>query len=223
MSDKEVSNDSLKSQKSKQQKKNSALLYLIVPVVFTVLALVCLTPAAVGADKIADKYFSELAVEFSNGNNNLIYVDEEPYIPDYTASGVVKLPKSFTVGDRIGTLVCENAGVNIDVFYGSGVQIFAKGAGLNGNYSLFGENGSVLLESYTVSGIENISAGDIIRVTTVYGTFEYQATGESVDSSDAELILCCNSSKEPFSEGDKLYICGDRISGPALETGEVQK
>lgn len=222
MRDKEVSNENLKNKKPNSSKKSSALLYLIVPAAFTVLALVLLIPAIISADKTADKYISELAAKYSNGNNNLIFVDDEPYKPDYTESGEVALSKSFTVGDRIGTLICEDAGVNLDVFYGSGVQIFARGAGLNSNYSLFGENGSVLLESFAFSGLENISADDIIRITTVYGTFEYRVTGESIERSDAELVLCSSSSKEPFAENNKLYICADKISGPALKIGEVQ-
>lgn len=226
MSDKEVSNENLLNKKTDSSKKNSALLYIIVPVVFVAVMLVFLIPAVIAADKTADKYISLLMTQFENGSNDFVTVDDEPYVPDYTDSGDAVLPKNFSAGDRIGTLVCENAGVNTDIYYGSGVQIFTRGAGVSSDYSLFGESGSVLLEGFASSGFknfENISAGDIIHITTVYGTFEYKVTDESAETSDADLIICIHDAKAPFYTGTKRYICADKISGPALKTGEVRK
>lgn len=226
MSDKEVSTENGKIKKADKKIKNSALLYIIVPLVFTAVMLVLLIPAAAAADKAADKYIAQLTSSFADGNNDIVTVDENPYVPDYTDSGDVELTENFSAGDRIGTLVCENAGVNSDIYYGSGVQIFTRGAGLNSEYSLFGGNGSVLLEGFGSSGLknfENISVGDIIRVTTVYGTFEYSVTDESAETSDADLILRINDAKAPFYSGTERYVCADKISGPALKIGEVQK
>lgn len=226
MSDKEVSNENEKSKKAALKIKNSALLYIIVPVVFVAVLLVFLIPAAIAADKTADRYISKLETEFAIGSNGVFTVDDEPYVPDYTESGDVTLQKSFFVGDRIGTLVCENAGVNSDIYYGSGVQIFTRGAGVSSDYSLFGESGSVLLEGFGSSGFknyENFSAGDIIHITTVYGTFEYKVTDESAETSDADLIMRINDAKAPFYSGTERFVCADKISGPALKLGEVQK
>lgn len=226
MSDKEVSNEKEEIKKADIKIKNSALLYIIVPVVFVAVMLVFLIPAVIVADKAVDKYISELMSEFSNGSNDFVTVDDEPYVPDYTDSGDVVLHEGFSAGDRIGTLVCENAGVNSDIFYGSGVQIFTRGAGVNSDYSLFGESGSVLLEGFASSGFknfENISAGDIIHITTVYGTFEYKVTDESAETSDADLIMRISDAKAPFYSGTERFVCADKISGPALKTGEVQK
>ena len=221
MSDKEVSNE-----KADIKIKNSALLYIIVPVVFVAVMLVFLIPAVIAADKAVDKYISELMLEFSNGSNDFVTVDDEPYVPDYTDSGDVVLHEGFSAGDRIGTLVCENAGVNTDIYYGSGVQIFTRGAGVSSDYSLFGESGSVLLEGFGSSGFknyDNFSAGDIIHITTVYGTFEYKVTDESAETSDADLIMRINDAKAPFYSGTERFVCADKISGPALKLGEVQK
>lgn len=226
MSDKEVSNEKEEIKKADIKIKNSALLYIIVPVVFVAVMLVFLIPAVIAADKAVDKYISELMSEFSNGSNDFVTVDDEPYVPDYTDSGDAALPKNFSAGDRIGTLVCENAGVNTDIYYGSGVQISTRGAGVSSDYSLFGESGSVLLAGFGSSGFknyENFSAGDIIHITTVYGTFEYKVTDESAETSDADLIMRINDAKAPFYSGTERFVCADKISGPALKLGEVQK
>ena len=226
MSDKEASNEIEEIQKADIKIKNSALLYIIVPVVFVAVMLVFLIPAVIAADKAVDKYISELMSEFSNGSNDFVTVDDKPYVPDYTDSGDVVLHEGFSAGDRIGTLVCENAGVNTDIYYGSGVQISTRGAGVSSDYSLFGESGSVLLEGFGSSGFknyENFSAGDIIHITTVYGTFEYKVTDESAETSDADLIMRINDAKAPFYSGTERFVCADKISGPALKLGEVQK
>lgn len=226
MSDKEVSNENLLNKKTDSSKINSALLYIIVPMVFVAVMLVFLIPAVIAADKTTDKYISLLMTQFENGSNDILTVDDKPYVPDYTDSGEVALQEGFSAGDRIGTLVCENAGVNTDIYYGSGVQIFTRGAGVSSDYSLFGESGSVLLEGFGSSGFknyENFSAGDIIHIITVYGTFEYKVTDESAETSDADLIMRINDAKAPFYSGTERFVCADKISGPALKLGEVQK
>lgn len=226
MSDKEVSNENLLNKKTDSSKINSALLYIIVPMVFVAVMLVFLIPAVIAADKTADKYISLLMMQFENCGNDILTVDDKPYVPDYTDSGDVALQEGFSAGDRIGTLVCENAGVNTDIYYGSGVQISTRGAGVSSDYSLFGESGSVLLEGFGSSGFknyENFSAGDIIHITTVYGTFEYKVTDESAETSDADLIMRINDAKAPFYSGTERFVCADKISGPALKLGEVQK
>ena len=68
MSDKEVSNEKEEIKKADIKIKNSALLYIIVPVVFVAVMLVFLIPAVIAADKAVDKYISELMLEFSNGS-----------------------------------------------------------------------------------------------------------------------------------------------------------
>jgi len=95
MSDKEVSNENLLNKKTDSSKKNSALLYIIVPMVFVAVMLVFLIPAVIAADKTADKYISLLMTQFENGGNDILTVDDKPYVPDYTDSGDVALQEGF--------------------------------------------------------------------------------------------------------------------------------
>lgn len=81
MSDKEVSNENEKSKKAALKIKNSALLYIIVPVVFVAVLLVFLIPAAIAADKTADRYISKLETEFAIGSNGVFTVDDDRMCP----------------------------------------------------------------------------------------------------------------------------------------------
>lgn len=224
MSDKEVIKEDLKAKKSVGG-KSSALYYIIVPIAFTVIALIIISPAAFKANKLVKNYTASVQERLSRDNSSIVTFNNDFYTPDYTADGQISLDKKPVKGDKIASLVCENAGVNTDVYYGTDTQILARGAGLNTDYALFGSNKAVMLEglcSAAFKNLENISEGDIIKVTAFYGSFEYRVTGRNIDESKADLILCCNSSKEPLIKGERLYVCAEKISGPVLISGEVQ-
>lgn len=224
MSDKEVVKENFKS-KISAGKKSSVFYYIIVPIVFTAIALIMLFPAAVKTDRLIKNYTASLQDKFSRDNSSIITFDNNFYEPDYTADGQISIDKKPAEGDKIASLICENAGVNTDVYYGTAVQILGRGAGLNTDYALFGGDKTVMIEglaSASFKNIDNISAGDIIKITAFYGTFEYRVTGRNAEESKADLILYCNSSKKPFSQGERLYICAEKSSGPVLISGEVQ-
>lgn len=224
MSDKEAIKENSKT-KTSAGGKSSVLFYIIVPIAFTAIALIMLSPAAFKADRLVKNYTASVQDKLSKENSGIITFDDDFYTPDYTAEGQKSLDKKSVKGDKIASLVCENAGVNTDVYYGTDDRILGRGAGLNTDYALFGGDKAVMLEglsSVAFKNFDNISSGDIIRITAFYGTFEYRVIGRNIEESKADLILACNSSKEPFTKGERLYICAEKVSGPVLISGEVQ-
>ncbi len=225
MSDKEVIKENFKI-KISAGGKSSALYYIIVPIAFTAIALIMLSPAAFKANRLVKNYTASMQERLSRNNSSIVTFDNDFYTPDYTADGQISLDKKPVKGDKIASLVCENSGVNTNVYYGTDIQILGRGAGLNTDYALFGSDKAVMLEglaSEAFKNFDNFSKGDIIKVTAYYGTFEYRVTGRNIEENNADLILCCNSSKKPFMKGERLYICAEKISGPVLISGEVQQ
>lgn len=220
MSDKEKIN----TKKSGLSVYKTVLLYIIVPVVFSAVLLIALIPAFIKADKLAESYIATAREKISNSGSIIVFNDEA-YISSDITDGEVKLDKRLAKGDKIGSLVCENAGVNTDIYYGIGVQILGRGAGLNPDYGLFGEDKVVYLEGLQAEALKNfdsISEGDIIEIKTFYGTFGYRVSAESFENSKADLVICSVYSAEPFGKSEKQYICAYKISGPVLQHGEVQ-
>lgn len=220
-----IDKEKFKIKKTPAGGKGTVLSYVIVPIVFTAVALILFSPASVKADKLVKNYMAVLQEKFSRSSDNLIVFNDDFYSPDYTADGQIRLEKQPEFGDKIASLLCDNAGVNTDVYYGISVQIFGRGAGLNADYSLFGTDKAVLIEglgSVAFKNLENVSVGDVIKVTTFYGTFAYRVTGKNVETDKADLILSSASAAAPFSDGGKLYICAEKISGPVLSAGEVR-
>lgn len=204
--------------------KNPIIYYIIVPLAFALAVLIILIPVFIKADKLAESYIAVVREKTANSSSVIAFNDDE-YIASDVTEGTVKPEKEFEKGNKIGTLICENAGVNSDVYYGCDVRIFNRGAGLNTDYGLFGENKPVYLEglkSEAFKNFDNIAAGDIIEIKTVYGVFEYRASDESVEASKADLVLCSYDSSKPFADVKKNYICAYKIAGPSLLSGEVQ-
>jgi len=214
----------LEIKKADNRIKNPVIYYIIVPLAFALAALIILIPAFIKADKLAESYIAAVREKTANSGSVIAFNDDE-YIASDITEGTVKLEKKLAKGNKIGTLICENAGVHSDIYYGCDVRIFNRGAGLNTDYGLFGEDKAVYLEglqSEAFKNFDNIAAGDIIEIKTVYGVFEYRASDESVEASKADLVLCSYDSSKPFADAEKYYICAYKIAGPSLLSGEVQ-
>lgn len=220
MKEKEDFKVNIKNKNTGKKSKNNIVLYIVVPVIFTAVLLSAVVPAFIKADKLAEGYI-ELIQERFSADNDEAYICDDAYVPSAVESGNTKLEHTFLKGEKIGVIVCESAGINTPVYYGNGINVLGAGAGLNADYSLFGESGAVLVEGYNSSAfrnLEKLSAGDIIDVTTGYGVFKYKVSGESFEGAKADLVLCTDKSKQPFAyrKNDKLYICANKISGPVL-------
>lgn len=98
-----------------------------------------------------------------------------PTAPAFTSvSGMARSDGS------IGTLSIPKLGINVKVWEGETTASMAKGlghysstSGWDGNCGVCGHNRGA---KYNIGAIKNLSAGDIITYTTVYGTRTYQVT-----------------------------------------------
>lgn len=98
-----------------------------------------------------------------------------PAAPAFTSvSGMARSDGS------IGTLSIPKLGINVKVWEGETAASMAKGlghysstSGWDGNCGVCGHNRGA---KYNIGAIKNLSAGDIITYTTIYGTRTYQVT-----------------------------------------------
>ena len=98
-----------------------------------------------------------------------------PNIPAYTSvEGMARSDGS------IGTLSIPKLGINVTVWEGETNDSMAKGlghfistSGWDGNIGMCGHNRGV---QHAINSIKDLSAGDLITYTTVYGTRTYQVT-----------------------------------------------
>lgn len=126
------------------------------------------------------------------------------------------------VGKRLGTVTCESAGICENVYYGINRACMRNGVGLNSNSYLFGEGGCAQIAGYPSSSfarLGNISPGDIIKVETFWGSFEYRVVSVerslNVSAPDYDsLILASFACDVLFSahSGEKVYVIAELIN-----------
>jgi LPXTG-site transpeptidase (sortase) family protein len=133
---------------------------------------------------------------------------------------------------KYGNIVCENAGMNTDVYYGINRVSLRNGCASSAENSLPGQGGCVKVTGYystAMKALKNVEIGDIITYSTTYGVFTYKVynvtTCDSFSklslSNDEELVLSCYSSNDIFANysDEKLFVQAKLVSGPTVQGG----
>lgn len=194
-------------------------------VLFFVVILVCL-PMKNNFKDVIENYFStskpefvsyELGDEFIGSENKtegVYYTDVE--IPDLNCCYAVINGEKFSS----------------KVYYGISELALLSGVGHISSTSFPGFGKSIMLYGHShtyFSGVEALSAGDILTYTTNYGVYEYEVTSSSVITEESvlpydtkadkeQLILCTDYPFDKYkTETGKTYcVIADKISGPEV-------
>lgn len=194
-------------------------------VLFFVVLLVLL-PMKNNFKDVIENYFStskpqfvshELSDEFIGSDNKtegVYYTDVE--VPDINCFYATVSSEKFSA----------------KVYYGISEQALLSGAGHVSSTSLPGFGKPIMLYGYShtyFSGVEGLSAGDILTYTTNYGIYEYQVTSSSVithgeslsynlEADKEQLIICTDYPFDKYkTESGKTYcVIADKVSGPEI-------
>ena len=139
-------------------------------------------------------------------------------------------------GDLFGKITIDSVNKTINLYYGDGNDQLRKGAGLFNGSFLPGFNRTSLIAGHSLPYFEclgDVNVGEIIKISTHYGDFEYKITdtkiGKATDESNYDLA---QSEKEqlilytcyPFEligyKADRLFVYADKISGPTILEGQ---
>lgn len=135
--------------------------------------------------------------------------------------------------EHFGYITCDRISLSAPLLYGDTLQNADYGAGLNTMSSFPGFGHDILISSHNYGyfmPLQYIKEGDVITLTTNFGTFEYQVTGTLVaKESDytpyqmqreyERLILytCYPFQMTIAPKTEKLYVYANKISGPVAE------
>lgn len=115
-------------------------------------------------------------------------------IPGTTMVYETNIPQ-VTQNTNYAMLVCENAGMNVPIYYGETVDILSSNAfGQSPDTYLFGYARSHVVSGYNfdvMSGMYKIKVGDVIVVRTDYGDYVYKVTSCTagfVDQFNSDII-----------------------------------
>lgn len=149
-----------------------------------------------------------------------------------TKESEVVVPKP---GSHYGDMVCERVDLAAPIYFSDSDEAFENGVGQYPKSGLPGEGKPIVIGGHDetfFAPLEHIRSGDIIKISTEYGAFEYEVTGTRVAEAKDTTAYDLSQHKEqlilytcyPFGQlvGDdsnRFYVYCDRImkSGQAAE------
>lgn len=222
-----------KSSISRRNKRivNKKLIFVLLGILLQTLALICVmslafVPFKGSIDSFIEGYLSTEQPKFSTATLEQIFIgsENETQHVHYTD---VEMPELNVFYATIG-----NDEFSSKIYYGISDDALLDGVAQLSSTNLPGFGKPVMLYGYSFTHfayLENISAGDLIKITTNYGVYKYEVKEISTFTSSEEppydlsaeketLILCTDS---PFgeykkSQGETFCVIADLVSGPEI-------
>lgn len=207
------------------------LILVLLGILLQTVALICVVslvflPFREGIDSVVENYFSTKQPKFSAVELNQIFIGSENetervYYTD------VEMPESNTFYATI-----SSDDFLSKIYFGISDMALLDGVAQLSSTYLPGFGKPLMLYGYSLThfaGLENISAGDVLKITTNYGIFKYEVKKTDTFTSsekppydlkaDKETLILCTDS--PFgeykkSQGETFCVIADLVSGPEV-------
>ncbi len=194
-------------------------------VLFFVVILVCM-PMKNNFKDVIENYFSTRKPEFAS------YELSDGFIGSENKTESVYYTDVETPDINCCYAVVSGEDFSSRVYYGVSEQALLSGVGHVSSTSLPGFGKSIMLYGYNhtcFSGVEILSAGDVLTYTTNYGVYEYQVTSTYVITEEStlpydleeekeQLIICTDYPFDKYkTETGKTYcVIAEKVSGPEV-------
>lgn len=203
----------------------AVLPYIITPIIFVLISLIVVLPVGV--------HIMNTAIDTVHTAQQTLVIDYNDIEAKNDYSGVTdeSIGESISSASKFGEIICENAGLKTDAYYGINRVSLRNGVGVKTNGVLPGQDGEVDAYGYVstyLKALKYVEVGDIITFETKWGTYKYEVT-DVVTSADVpkssakqSLVLSTSRSSKAFSvfNDEKLFVVADLISS---SQGEVQQ
>ncbi len=193
----------------KHRKHHAVLPYILTPIIFVLISLVAVLPVG--------KAVINYAVNTVHKAQTRLTMDYNDIQPNMTENKNNTSLDSISIqaGQKLGTMRCDTAGVNTDVYCGLNRVSLREGAALKTDASLPGSGKTVKIAGYRTKALKNIDflkKGDIITFETMWGSFDYKVYDIKVQTESTEregdLVIGTAVDTGPFSsyEDKQLYV-----------------
>lgn len=187
----------------------AVLPYILTPVIFVLISVLALLPAG--------KFLMNYAVSTVHKAQTKLIMDFNDIQPDRNENENNTSLDSISIqsGQKLGRIVCDEAGINADVYCGLNRVSLREGAALKADASLPGSGRTVKIAGYRTTAFKNIDflkEGDIITFETMWGSFDYKVYSikeqSKSDGREGDLIISTAVNSSPFSsyEDKQLYV-----------------
>ena len=196
---------------NKTNKKTSTVRPMIItPIVFVLIVLIVALPLSIKAFGIMKGRVHSMRETLSVSYGDISASDE--YFNECVKDSAELSPDALSVADKVGTIRCNNAAIDCDIYYGINRVSKRSGAGLSTKCGFFGEGGQIHIDanaSEYFKALENVKKGDVFTVEIPSGEYVYTVkeitTAEEYSGKvkGEYLLLTTDVSHEAFAHQDK--------------------
>lgn len=204
--------------------------FIFVPVIMSL--AMCLLTIAISfttisdALSIGDMFLSDKQVDYSKSFEN-IFVPTTNNSDTINASDV-EFP---SVDKQFGELKIANRDVSAKLFFGDGKIPLRNGAGVYAGSFIPGYGKTILVAGHNntfFNGLKNVKKGDIVKIGTSYGNYEYKITDTKIYNADNKKAYDLSKEEEnlilytcyPFDmlgiTEKRFFVYAEKVSGPKI-------
>lgn len=190
-----------KKRKKHHKKHRVVLPYITTPIVYLLISLIIVVPAAFIGMNIAV---------------NAVHKAQQVLTVDYNDIDIsTDTDGNLTACDYIGNIECPQLGLKSDIYYGINRVSLRNGCGME-----YDENGALNIVGYSAAAFKpllNVKIDNVFTLTTKDGEKMYRVSeiaNKPVKNTDeSTLVLCTTKSNEAFSyyAKDKLYVVAKEV------------
>lgn len=209
--------------------------FIVTPLLFCAIAasliIVVANPIIKPYTDLFQVTFLQKPPTFSGGISNIYQNNGQS---ELTKSSM-KSPNDMPIqGQQIGTLTIQSAKIDTPVIYGDDTQNLKKGACIYVGSGLPGQRRTILISGHVdtvFSSLKSVKTGDLIKIKTTYGDYEYQVTGQkSAKDTDSKAInllkkeenlvlyTCDRSSNVVGLTSQRYYVYAKYVSGKQISS-----
>lgn len=207
--------------------------YVYMPLFFTLLGFsivyIIVSPLLKTVSSVGSLMVSSSTPTFNNSKLESIYDEtSEKSTAEAVDISEVTMPGYAT---HYAMISCDTIGLKAPVFFGDNNEILQNGVGQYIGSSAPGFGSPILLVAHNTTyflPLQNIQIGDIITISTNYGTYNYSITGTRIahkndtsaydlkQQSEQLIMYTCYPFNLLGTLEDRFFVYGDKISGPDI-------
>jgi sortase A len=204
--------------------------YIITPLFFCILGYLLLFlitfPILSNLNNYISLLLSDKPPQFSSQIKN-IYTADSDSTQQTVSIKDINFPK---YNEIYGRFEVKSVGISYPLVFGDSVEALKIGAGQYIGSYIVGYGGTILIagHDYMFKNIGNTKIGDLITITTSYGTYNYKITDKKILNKDDPTAFTIQKNKEklifytcyPFnafaSISTRYFVYADYVSGPKI-------
>lgn len=204
--------------------------FIIVPIVMCIAMCIFTTavlyPNISFAVSIGNMFLSDKQVDYSKSYENIFVPTDND--SDTIDASEIEFP---SIDKQFGEIRIDKCNVYAKLFFGDGSVPLRNGVGVYAGSFIPGYGKTILVAGHNntyFNGLKNVKKGDVVKINTSYGNYEYKVTSTKIYNADSKKSYDLKADKEnlilytcyPFDElgltEKRFFVYAEKISGPQI-------